>query len=191
LIEASRQIFSDLTMALEGLNSVLSQLKKTQWKEQQSFETFVKQWPEIVGGAVAAQTRPLKLNTAGVLYVSVSSGVWAQNLAFERVRLLKKVNASLNGTVKDIYFSTRDWHRTPSPRFSQSLELKLRSTASSGKEKGAQALPIDAKDAFSRWSLAVQQQTKGNTLCPLCQCPTPLEELKRWKHCALCLSRPQ
>jgi predicted nucleic acid-binding Zn ribbon protein len=177
-------------MALEGLNSVLSQLKKTQWKDQQSFEAFVKQWPEIVGVAVSAQTRPLKLNTAGVLYVSVSSGVWAQNLAFERVRLLKKVNKSWNGTVKDIYFSTRDWHRTPSPRLIQSLDLKLKSAPSGGKGKGKQSLPTDARDAFSRWSLAVQNQTKGNILCPLCQCPTPLEELKRWQHCALCLSRP-
>jgi predicted nucleic acid-binding Zn ribbon protein len=179
-------------MALEGLNSVLSQLKKTQWKDQQSFEKFVKQWPEIVGVAVAAQTRPLKLNGAGVLYVSVSSGVWAQNLAFERVRLIKKVNAAWHGSVADIYFSTRDWHRTPSPRLIQVLELKLKPSLTGGKSKGKgeRSLPTDARDAFSRWSLAVQKQTKGNTLCPLCQCPTPLEELKRWQHCALCLSRP-
>jgi predicted nucleic acid-binding Zn ribbon protein len=178
-------------MTLEGLNSVLLQLKKTQWKERQSFEAFAKQWPEIVGVAVAAQTRPIQLNTAGILYVSVSSGAWAQNLAFERVRLLKKVNASWNGTVKDIYFSTRDWHRTPSLRSAQSLELKIRSMPAGGREKGERALPKDARDAFSRWSEAVQKQTKGNTLCPVCQCPTPLEELKRWQHCALCLSRPQ
>jgi predicted nucleic acid-binding Zn ribbon protein len=178
-------------MPLEGLNSVLLQLQKKQWTDQQSFEAFVKQWPEIVGIAVAAQTRPLKLNAAGILYVSVSSGVWAQNLSFERVRLLKKVNLTWNGTVKDIYFSTRDWYRTSSPQFIQSLEIKLRSSPSVSRGKENQLLPLDARDAFARWSIAVQKQAKGNTLCPLCQCPTPLEELKRWHHCALCLCRAQ
>jgi predicted nucleic acid-binding Zn ribbon protein len=177
-------------MALEGLHAVLSQLKKTHWKDQQSFEKFVRLWPEIVGAAVAAQTRPVKLSDQGILYVTVSSGVWAQNLAFERVRLLKKVNATWNGAVKDIYFSTRDWHRNPSVRLRQGLELKLISGPAL-KMQTRKPQPKDARDAFSRWSLAVKNQAKGNASCPLCQCPTPLEELKRWSHCSLCLSRPQ
>lgn len=177
-------------MALEGLHAVLSQLKQTHWKDQQSFEKFAYLWPEIVGAAVAAQTRPVKLSNQGILYVTVASGVWAQNLAFERVRLLKKVNAAWNGTVKDIYFSTRDWNRNPSPRLRQALDLKLISSPAL-KSQGKRPQPKDARDAFSRWSLAVQKQAKGNAFCPLCQCPTPLEELKRWSHCSLCLSRPQ
>lgn len=177
-------------MALEGLHAVLSQLKKTHWKDQQSFEKFVRLWPEIVGAAVAAQTRPVKLSDQGILYVTVASGVWAQNLAFERVRLLKKVNTTWNSAVKDIYFSTRDWHRSTSPRLRQGLELKLISSPAL-KISGRRPQPKDARDAFSRWSLAVQKQAKGNASCPLCQCPTPLEELKRWGHCSLCISRPQ
>jgi predicted nucleic acid-binding Zn ribbon protein len=177
-------------MALEGLHAVLSQLKKTHWKDQQSFEAFVRLWPEVVGTAVAAQTRPVKLSTQGILYVTVSSGVWAQNLAFERVRLLKKVNAAWSEAVKDIYFSTRDWSRSPSPRLRQALDLKL-TPSPALKLQGKRPQPKDARDAFSRWSLAVQEQAKGNASCPLCQCPTPLEELKRWSHCSLCLSRPQ
>jgi predicted nucleic acid-binding Zn ribbon protein len=176
-------------MALEGLNAVLSQLKRTQWRDQQSFETFVRLWPEIVGAAVSAQTRPIKLNTQGILYVAVSSGAWAQNLAFERIRILKKVNTAWNGSVKDIYFSTRDWHHSPSPRLRQALELKLVSAELASRSPGMRSQPKDAREAFSRWSSAVQKQTKGNDRCPLCQCPTPLEELKRWSHCALCLSR--
>lgn len=177
-------------MALEGLHAVLSQLKKTHWKDQQSFEKLASLWPEIVGAAVAAQTRPVKLSDQGILYVTVSSGVWAQNLAFERVRLLKKVNMAWNGAVKDIYFSTRDWHRSPTVRLRQALDLQL-ITGPTLKMPGGRPQPKDARDAFSRWSLAVQKQAKGNAFCPLCQCPTPLEELKRWSHCSLCLSRPK
>jgi predicted nucleic acid-binding Zn ribbon protein len=176
-------------MALEGLNAVLLQLKKTQWRDQQSFETFVKLWPGIVGAAVAAQTRPIKQNSQGVLHVAVSSGAWAQNLAFERVRILKKVNTAWNGSVKDIYFSTRDWHRSPSPRRLQAIEVTLVSAELTSRTLGLRSQPKDAREAFSRWSSAVRNQTQGNDRCPLCQCPTPLEELKRWNHCALCLSR--
>jgi predicted nucleic acid-binding Zn ribbon protein len=176
-------------MALEGLNAVLSHLKQTHWQDQQSFEKFVRLWPEIVGTAVAAQTRPVKLSEQGILYVSVSSGVWAQNLAFERVRLLKKVNTAWKGTVKDIYFSTRDWHRKATPQHLSALELKLVSRSVLNIQ-AVRSQPVDARDAFSRWSFAVKKQAKGNAECPLCQCPTPLEELKRWSHCSLCISRP-
>ncbi|WP_404785106.1 DciA family protein [Altericista sp. CCNU0014] len=176
-------------MPLEGLNAVLSQLKQTHWRDQQSFDAFVRLWPEIVGAAVAAQTRPVKLSTQGILHVAVSGGAWAQNLAFERVRILKKVNATWHGSVKDIYFSTRDWHRSPSPQHRYALDLKLVSAESASGKPKARSQPADARDAFSRWSVAVQKRTKGNDRCPICQCPTPLEELRRWNHCALCLSR--
>jgi predicted nucleic acid-binding Zn ribbon protein len=181
-------------MALEGLNNVLTKLKQTHWKDHQSFEKFVQLWPEIVGVAVAAQTRPVKLNAKGTLYVAVSSGTWAQNLAFERVRILKKVNVAWNGSVDDIYFSTRDWHRSASPQRRQGLDLDLLSI-SARNSRGVRMLgtklsqPQNSQEAFSRWSLAVQTKAQGNAPCPMCQCPTPLVELKRWNHCSLCLSR--
>jgi predicted nucleic acid-binding Zn ribbon protein len=175
-------------MGLEGLNTVLAHLKKTRWQDQQSFEKFVRLWPDIVGVDVAAQTRPTKITPQDVLQVSTSSGVWAQNLAFERLRILAKVNAVWPKPLKDIHFSTHLWHRSAlgrSPKFSE-IDLTPKKRGSS--LQTAQSIPETSQEAFVRWSKAVQNQRRNGQRCPMCQCLTPIDELKRWGHCALCIS---
>jgi predicted nucleic acid-binding Zn ribbon protein len=174
-------------MALEGVKGVLIQLKRTQWKSQQTFEQLRHQWPEIVGELVAAQTRPVRINPQRVLQVATSSAVWAQNLAFERRQILAKVNRILDRPVTDIQFSAALWHRTfkdaPVP---QSFESPWGTAPTVSPQP---LLPKDAQDAFSRWADVVQQQAQSRPRCPACECPSPLQELQRWTVCALCASR--
>lgn len=177
-------------MTFEGLNAVLTQLKKTHWKDQQAIERLLHLWPNIVGLEVAAQTRPLSLNAQGILQVSTSSGVWAQNLAFERIRLLAKVRLAWNPAVKDIYFSPRQWHQRPIPR-QQALEIDLSAIQRTGMVQQKSTEPKDAQKAFANWAKSVRHNASQHaTRCPICECLTPAIELSRWGHCALCTSRP-
>jgi predicted nucleic acid-binding Zn ribbon protein len=177
-------------MTFEGLKAVLTQLKKTHWKDQQAIDRLLRLWPEIVGPEVAAQTRPVSLSAQGVLQVSTSSGVWAQNLAFERIRLLAKVRAAWNPAVKDIYFSPRQWHQRPTPHL-RSLEIDLSAIRRTGAVLQKPTDPKDAQGAFANWAKSVQQNASRHaTRCPICECLTPSVELSRWGRCALCTSRP-
>jgi predicted nucleic acid-binding Zn ribbon protein len=177
-------------MTFEGLNAVLTQLKKTHWQDQQAIERLLHLWPKIVGPEVAAQTRPLSLNAQGILQVSTSSGVWAQNLAFERIRLLAKVRSAWNPGVKDIYFSPRQWHQRPIPQ-QQALETDLSAIRRTGTVQQKLTDPKDAQKAFASWAKSVRHNASQHaTRCPICECLTPAIELSRWGHCALCTSRP-
>jgi predicted nucleic acid-binding Zn ribbon protein len=174
-------------MALEGVNGVIAHLKQTQWKSQQTFDALCSQWSEVVGVQVATQTRPIRITPQKVLQVATSSPVWAQNLAFERMRLLKKVNLILEHPVTDIHFSAALWHRkfmkTPTP------PSFVSPWGSVSKADPAKILPKDAQDAFTRWADVIQQQAHNRPRCPVCECPTPVQELQRWTVCALCASR--
>ncbi|HEY9827845.1 MAG TPA: DUF721 domain-containing protein [Stenomitos sp.] len=180
-------------MSLEGLSAVLGELKKTHWQEQQSFETFLTLWPDIVGLVVSAQTRPLKLTAQGVLHVATSSGAWAQNLAFERVRILEKVNAVWNQPIKDIYFSTRGWHQSQPRNLSGIAEVTHQNALHRTpllRLSHTVIKPKSAHDAFLQWSKTIQKRaTQGYVFCASCGCPSPPEELQRWRCCALCASR--
>jgi predicted nucleic acid-binding Zn ribbon protein len=177
-------------MAFEGLNAVLTQLKKTQWKDQQAIDRLLRLWPEIVGPEVAAQTRPVSLSAQGILQVSTSSGVWAQNLAFERIRLLAKVRAAWDPAVKDIYFSPRQWYRRPAPQL-RSLETDLSAIRRAEALQQKPTEPKDAQEAFANWAKSVRHNANRHAArCPICECLTPAIELSRWGRCALCTSRP-
>lgn len=178
-------------MALEGLNAVLAQLKRTRWQDRQSFEKFVRLWPDLVGPEVAAQTRPTKITTQDVLQVATASGVWAQNLAFERIRILKKVNAVWPKPIKDIHFSAQQWHHSAPKKSPKYTETDLTPKQRTKSTQVARPKPETSQEAFQRWSNAVQRQASRNSMrCPICECLSPLEELKRWKRCALCTARP-
>jgi predicted nucleic acid-binding Zn ribbon protein len=177
-------------MTFEGLKAVLTQLKKTHWQDQQAIEQLLRLWPELVGPEVAAQTRPASLSAQGILQVSTSSGVWAQNLAFERVRLLVKVRAAWNPAVKDIYFSPRQWYQRLATQ-PLSLEADLSTIQRTGMIQRGISDPKDAQAAFANWAKSVQHNANQHaTRCPICECLTPVVELNRWGRCALCTSRP-
>ncbi len=51
-------------------------------------------WPEAVGGSIAAEARPTS-ERAGVLTISCSASVWAQELDLMAPAILERLNGSL------------------------------------------------------------------------------------------------
>lgn len=180
-------------MSFKPLNYVLGALQKQKaWQEQQRFQHLLQSWAEAVGPVVSAQTRPIAISNRNILRISTSSSVWAQNLAFERHRILEKLNPKLIRPLVDIQFSTRHWHNSPGRHHS----LKVRqpwhdhpSQISGVLSRPEQMSSKDSSTAFQHWSSIIQSRSRQLVHCPKCQCPTPPGELKRWSVCAICATQ--
>ncbi|MBW4651522.1 MAG: DUF721 domain-containing protein [Kaiparowitsia implicata GSE-PSE-MK54-09C] len=162
------------------------------WLTRRQFQQLQACWQRIVGTAVAAQTRPMGIQRQ-VLSVSTSSSGWAQNLMFERVRILEKLNAELSLNLTDIRFSTAQWHTKPRHTTGEPLSDSARVWRNHPSQCDAapythlpQARATTPDTAFQQWAQAVQQQAQHLPLCPRCQCHCPPGELERWSVCGLC-----
>lgn len=179
-----------LPMPLQSLNQVLHTFQNQPlWHEQRQFQLLLASWQEIVGPAVGAQTQPLSISRQRVLQVAASSGVWAQNLAFERHLILKKLNLRLQPPLIDIQFSTRQWQslRSKAAKPSSPRQAHPSHLPNSAGRKTAPAAPAgDPQTAFRRWAHTIQERSRQLPLCPQCRCPTPPGELQRWQICSLC-----
>lgn len=191
-------------MSLQPLNRVLGNLKG-QYRRQEAHHASQVQgcWSEVVGDVVAAQTRPYSLQR-GVLKVATSSAAWAQNLVFERQRILEKLNKVLPFPVSDIRFSTAQWHEIPPPTSfpgdeeqvalwqshpSRLLNLSGNQQSQRQQNPDSTELPLDPLLAFQAWANSMRSRSKDLPLCPHCHCPTPTGELARWQQCAVCAAK--
>ncbi|MGB7417179.1 MAG: DUF721 domain-containing protein [Thermosynechococcaceae cyanobacterium] len=175
-------------MTLEPVNQVLGKFRKTQGQQQREFGKLQQAWADIVGPVVAAQTQPSQITSQQVLIVSTSSGVWAQNLAFERQRILEKLNTILKTPLTDIRFSTSQW-RSRRLSSKQATEWTPKSLVVGPSDAAALQATDHYQDVFKRWSERVQSQSQNYPLCPKCHCATPPAELQRWAVCCLCAVR--
>ncbi|PZD73939.1 hypothetical protein C1752_01685 [Acaryochloris thomasi RCC1774] len=177
-------------MALEPVDRVLGTLRKAQWKQQREFGKLQHAWAEVVGSVVAAQAQPTQINSQQVLFVATSSAVWAQNLAFERQRLLAKLNALLNKPLTDIRFSTSQWRSRST--HSQSAKPWTPQSLVMGPDNAVSPKAVTShQEVFLRWSERVKAQSQKYPSCPQCHCATPPAELQRWSVCCLCAVRPK
>lgn len=180
-------------MPFQPVSHVLKTLPQQRgWKEYQQFQRVLKIWPEVVGKAVALQTRPVGVDIRGILKVATSSSAWAQNLGFERRHILMKLNALLANSLTDIHFSSRQWQPPSKPQ--AAIAQGRRSQHPQEQDTVLSTLPStveqrDPQTAFRDWASLVQQRSRQFPLCPRCQCPTPPEELKRQGLCTLCSVR--
>lgn len=184
-------------MAFHSLNHVLGSLE-SQYKQQhqQQLQQVMGHWQTVVGAVVAAQTRPTSVQR-GVLKVATSSAAWAQNLVFERQRILEKLNQVVPGSLTDIRFSTAQWAEIPLATFPGEQEQrdlwKLHPSRLPGKEIGqvnSAPLPPDTPLlAFRNWAMVVRSRTQHLPHCPQCHSPTPIGELERWQVCSLCVAK--
>ncbi|KAI9132577.1 DUF721 domain-containing protein [Acaryochloris sp. CCMEE 5410] len=178
-------------MSLHPVQQVLSTLKQTHWQHEQEFVQLLDTWTQIVGPVVAAQTQPIQITPRKILLVATASSAWAQNLAFERSRILHKLNIQLSYEFTDIRFSTSQW-----PRRSNNTHRRSSVPPSITPASLLPALPVDRlepspdpNEAFERWTNAIHKRSHGYPTCPICQCPTPKTELQRWSVCSLCAVR--
>jgi predicted nucleic acid-binding Zn ribbon protein len=182
-------------MSFKSLRQVLGFLEsQDSWKGRRRFQQLLGCWAEIVGPAVAAQTRPVSMQRH-VLQVATSSAAWAQNLAFERHRILEKLNTRLPLELTDIRFSTVHWRSDYSQNpYTSSAESALWQHPSQVADvpipKSTPAAEThDPHTAFRNWARVVRLRSQSLPLCPTCQCPTPAGELQRWSVCALCAAK--
>lgn len=98
-------------MALHSLQHLIHRLDHQEtFKAHQRFQTLLTLWPSVVGEVVASKTQPLGIQQER-LNVAVCNAVWAQNLTYERQRILDKLKARSPALVlTDIRFSTTQWH---------------------------------------------------------------------------------
>lgn len=184
-------------MSLSSLGGVLGTLEQQYTTPaRKQYQQLLSQWEKVVGHPVALQTRPLGIRQ-GVLSVATASAAWAQNLVFERQRILTKLNDTLSLSLTDIRFSSAQWHTTFTPpvpgadtttqlwqQHPSRLQLELK-TKRTHLVTGVQ----NPQQAFAQWEQLMRSRTQHLTHCPQCQCPTPLGELERWGICSLCAAK--
>lgn len=177
-------------MTWQSLPSLLQRLEQQPtWQSHAHFQQVLRHWPMVVGDLVAPQTRPIAVRR-GVLSVATASAVWAQNLSFERQRILAKLNPHLAQPLTDIHFSTAQWSEVPlntrTDRSEGQAHPSFTPSALPPNTTTAMIAPSTPDRAFEQWQHALQHQRQQFPLCPQCQCPTPPGELARWTVCSLC-----
>ena len=182
-------------MSFKSIDHVLGQLgDRYRAYDQQHSQRLIRAWVEAVGPVVAVQTRPLSIYN-DVLRVATSSSAWAQNLVFERQRILAKLNVLLSSSLVDIKFSTAQWQEQPRSVLSASLQAQLwqqhpsRMTEVGPMSAQRSEALTEPLQAFQHWRNLMRSRTQNMPVCPRCQCPTPSGELKRWALCSLCVAK--
>ncbi|MEC4814373.1 MAG: DciA family protein [Scytonema sp. PMC 1069.18] len=179
-------------MSFKSINDILSVLEaQAKWQEQ-PFQRLLKCWTEIVGTKVANYTRPLSIQR-NVLWVATPSAAWAQNLTFERKRLLLKLNEMLSLNLVDIHFSTAGWQLPKNSDNRQQRLLPQEHPSYLGdvnlSNQDISLSSQDVHETFQHWAKIVQERSHNLPLCPSCHCPTPQGELQRWGICSLCAAK--
>lgn len=182
-------------MGFRSLSQVLDTVQQ-QYKrrDQRQLQQLLQCWAEAVGPIVATQTRPLTVRR-GVLKVATSSAAWAQNLVFERQRILSKLNGLLPSPLTDIHFSPAQWsvsEITVAPGTQQYTRLwhEHPSRLPEGGSLAAGSSEVASpQQAFAAWAQKIRLRSQALPLCPRCHCPTPPGELERWDCCSLCAAK--
>jgi predicted nucleic acid-binding Zn ribbon protein len=186
-------------VALQSLHHLIHHLESQETlKANQRFQKVLSLWPSVVGDAVAAKTQPLGLQQ-DVLKVAVYNSVWAQNLAYERQRILDKLHQrSPELGLTDIRFSTTPWHSQKHHSSQSSIDeaeipdvwrshpSRINIRTDEPFSRRLSVVPKEPEEAFQKWAERIQRRSQRLPLCPVCQCPTPEGELRRWRVCGLC-----
>jgi hypothetical protein len=72
------------------------------WEKQVDLHSIFPRWNELVGEEVSDHAQPLKIER-GVLWLEVANSSWLQQLQYEKIPLLEKLNLFLRlSSLKDI-----------------------------------------------------------------------------------------
>ena len=101
---------------MEPLHSILRTVAtRYRWQPAEALQQISIVWPDVVGGPLAAVTRPLSL-FRGQLTVAVPSPVWTQELNYVSADLIETLNQRLeNASVSRIRFVVRAFNAPGSP----------------------------------------------------------------------------
>lgn len=203
-------------MRFNSVDRILKQLEtQPEWKKFRQHRQLLKCWDLTVSRHIAEHTRPLYINRQ-ILFVATNSAARAQELSFQRYALLKRLNQQLSFTLKDLRFSSSQWHQATyslenqPPLFtngdrqaqSQSSRARAKINDSFAPRKSAQGSQTEsdnqnlnspqarAKNAALSWLQSVEKRAAsiGTNFCPKCQAIASKEELERWNLCHHCIA---
>jgi predicted nucleic acid-binding Zn ribbon protein len=192
-----------MSLHFDSVEQILTQLENQPgWEKFRAYRQLLQCWERVVNPQIAQSTRPLYINRQ-ILYVATSSAARAQELSFQRYTLLKRLNQQLTTEIKDLHFSSSQWHqktylqetqavftisdrhKTIIPRNS-SAALKDNQEAKIDNELSAQDR---AKNAAQRWLRTIEQRSKDTLVCPKCNSLISQAELNRWNLCHHCVAQ--
>ena len=183
-------------MHFNTVEQILTQLEQQPgWEKFKEYRQLLKCWNSTVNKTTAEHTRPLYI-ARQVLWVAASSATRAQELSFQRYTLLKRLNKQLPFTLKDIRFSSSQWHQDRQPKnqpvifnASRQQKSKVNSASDTPQESSDRYnLPsTTAKDTARRW-LKTLKQNPSLLSCPSCHSYTPKAEIERWNLCHHCVA---
>jgi predicted nucleic acid-binding Zn ribbon protein len=190
-----------------SIEKILNQLEQQPgWEKFREYRQLLKCWQNTVSSSTAQHTRLLYIERQ-ILWVATSSAARAQELSFQRYSLLKKLNQQLPFALKDIRFSSSNWHQAIEPDYTQQTLFKISNQQKSKInlsnsqvgvkkfENNPEKLPqvtspsIKAKAAAQRLLQTIQQNSTAFIACPNCDSPTPIEEIERWSLCYHCVAQ--
>jgi predicted nucleic acid-binding Zn ribbon protein len=170
-----------MSLHFDSVEQILSQLEtQPGWEKLREYRQLLKCWSRVVNQQVALHTRPLCINRQ-ILYVATSSSARAQELAFQRYTLLKRLNqqSDLAAEIKDIRFSSSQWHQeSHSPLHQANLDIF---TISDHQRRGKANLQQTGIDPDSAVALKQANETAkaGNLENNVSQALPPSEQAKK------------
>ena len=179
-------------MSFDAIRQVLNALEQQDgWQTLRQLQQVRLYWPIMVGTAVAHHTRPHAIQRQ-VLQVATASPAWAQNLMYERSRILAKLNERFPNILTDIRFSTAYWNyegdQPPELEYDR-IWNQHPSRIKAEDATHAASAPQTPEAAFRGWARQMQMRSQQLPLCPHCHCPAPPGELERWSVCSLCAAK--
>lgn len=197
-------------MHFDSVEQILQKLEQQPgWEKFREYRQLLKCWTNTVDLNTAKHTRPLYISRQ-VLWVATSSAVRAQELSFQRYSLLKRLNQQLTFKLRDLRFSSCQWHQYEARSQDRSSHTSQQSLFKSDRQKTPTAVnhplvlqelqkshgsslkhssPADAKSAVQKCLETLKQRQQFSAICPLCDAPTPQGELNRWNSCYLCTAQ--
>ena len=90
---------------MESIGNILKNfIARANIEEKIAISSIFNHWQEIVGKEISKRSKPEKLSK-GVLFVSVTTSTWANELSLMSVNLLGKINSHIGkSVVKEIRF---------------------------------------------------------------------------------------
>ena len=175
----------------QSVDEVLQAVKaRPSWADYRQVERLRQIWPTLVGETVANHTRPIRISRK-VLHVATSSPAWAQNLAYQRRLILKKLSPHLSAPINDIRFRPGEWQEsinTSNPFSSTHAYQPSYLSPPTPPTSPRESRPETPHEAFQSWAKRAKasQLKAGMSPCPACRCPAPEDELKRYSICSFC-----
>ncbi|HEY4696135.1 MAG TPA: DUF721 domain-containing protein [Candidatus Hydromicrobium sp.] len=90
---------------IEDIGSIIGDVvKNLDIRSELNISNIFNRWEEIVGAEIYKKTKPERI-TRGILYISVTTSTWANELSLMSGQLIKKINSFIGEeVVKSIRF---------------------------------------------------------------------------------------